>query len=252
MVDPGERQVRPNVERILALLAEHGIAATFFLLGSVAEEDQTLAPLIASAGHEIASHGWSHRLVTSLSPDEFRAELRRTGEIIERQTGRRPVGFRAPQWSLSREKTPWAFTILAEEGYRYDSSLNPLPFVGERRGPRTPHRIETAAGSLVEIPPLTTPSPFGHLPTGGGWGFRFFPEAVIVATIRRLNRKGAPAVLFVHPREMDPEGPRLPLPPLRSFVAYGPRRSARQRLRSLLGRFRFTTLGQLVDVWDTA
>lgn len=248
----GEERVGAAVERILDLLAGGGVKATFFVLGCVAEQHPALVPAIAAAGHEIASHGWSHRLVTGLSPAEFRDEIRRTGDLLERQTGRRPTGFRAPQWSLCRQRTPWAFSILREEGYRYDASLSPLPFVGNRRGPREPHAILTPAGRVVEIPPLVTPTPFGNLPTGGGWGFRFFPERVIAATIRRLNRRGTPAVLFLHPREVDPEGPRLPLPPLRSFVAYGPRCSAEGRLRSLLGRFEFTTLAQLVDVWDTA
>lgn len=248
----GEARVVPAVERILSLLAECGVQATFFVLGCVAEQHPAVVPAIAAAGHEIASHGWSHRLVTDLTPAEFRDEIRRTGDLLERQTGRRPTGFRAPQWSLCRQRTPWAFPILREEGYRYDASLSPLPFVGNRRGPRGPHAIGTPAGMLMEFPPLVTPTPFGNLPTGGGWGFRFFPETVIAATVRRLNRRGMPAVLFLHPREVDPAGPRLPLPPLRSFVAYGPRYSAEGRLCSLLGRSEFTTLAHLVDVWDTA
>ena len=248
----GEARVVPAVERILRLLADCGAKATFFVLGCVAEQHPALAPAIAAAGHEVASHGWSHRLVTDLTPAEFRDEIRRTSDLLERQTGRRPTGFRAPQWSLCRQRTPWAFAILREEGYRYDASLSPLPFVGNRQGPLTPHAIGTPAGALMEFPPLVTPTPFGNLPTGGGWGFRFFPETVIAATVRRLNHCGMPAVLFLHPREVDPAGPRLPLPPLRSFVAYGPRCSAEGRLRSLLGRFEFTTLAHLVDVWDTA
>ncbi|ADI83083.1 polysaccharide deacetylase family protein [Geobacter sulfurreducens] len=251
VVSPDTERVVPAVGRLLALLAGRGCRATFFLLGSVAERHPGLAPSIAEAGHEIASHGWSHRLVTGLSPEEFRTELRRTGDLLERQTGRRPVGFRAPQWSLCRRRTPWAFPILRDEGYRYDSSLSPLPFVGDRRGPRGPFRIDTPAGPLVEVPPLVTRTPLGNLPTGGGWGFRFFPLGLIGASVAGLNRRGMPAVLYVHPREVDPEGPRLALPPLRSFVAYGPRSDAAPRLDALLERFSFTTLDQLVDRWDT-
>lgn len=251
-IAPADRRVVLNVERLLALLAEHDTRATFFILGSVAAEQPELAPLIAAGGHEIASHGWSHRLVTGLTPTEFREEVRRTGELLERQTGQRPTGFRAPQWSLSREITPWAFAILREEGYHYDSSLNPLPLVGDRRGPRTPFPIATAHGSLVELPPLVTPGGLVNLPTGGGWGLRFFPQALINATIRRLNRQGAPAVLYLHPREVDPAGPRLELGPLRSFAAYGARSDAEKRLRSLLQRFRFTSMGELVEQCDFA
>jgi peptidoglycan-N-acetylglucosamine deacetylase len=243
-----DRRVVKNTRAILALLHEFGIKATFFVLGSLAEEEPDLAPLIAEGGHEIASHGWSHRLVTTLEPEEFRGELRRTGELLEKQCGRRPVGFRAPQWSLG-SSTPWAYEILREEGYRYDSSLNPLPFVGDRRGARVPHQT---AGALLEFPPLVTPFPGMNLPTGGGWGLRFFPRSFAMGSIRALNDQGYPALLYLHPREMDPDGPRVKLSPFREFVAYGPRRSAAEVLRPILSRYRFTTLERLTDLWDTA
>lgn len=245
--DP-EHRVRRNTEALLELLDEFGVTATFFVLGSVACHDPGLVARIASSGHEIASHGYSHRLVPEIGRDRFRDEIRRTGELLERQSGRHPVGFRAPQWSLG-SKTPWAFEILREEGYRYDSSLNPLPFVGDRRGLRTPYLV---AGGLLEFPPLVTPLPGLNLPTGGGWGFRFFPRQFVTAGIRGLNNQGCPAVLYIHPREMDPHGPRLQLPRLREFVVYGPRRSVAQRLRPLLASLKFTTLEHLADLWDSA
>lgn len=246
----GERRVRRNVEALLELFGECGVRATFFVLGSVAEEEPALVPRIVSAGHEIASHGYSHTPVTELGPACFRDEVRRTGDILAGQAGYRPAGFRAPRWSLAGCEG-WAFDILHDEGYRYDSSLNPLPFVGDGRGRRTPFRVETARGSLWEIPPMVTPTPFLNLPTGGGWGFRFFPRPLVTATIGRLNRAGAPAVIFLHPREVDPHGPRLSLSPFRSFVAYGARSDARSRLRYLFGRFPFGTLGELVETWPT-
>ena len=243
-----QRRVRQATESLLALLDEYGVKATFFVLGSVSRHDPALVSLIVSSGHEIASHGFSHRLVPELGREGFRDELIRTGDLLERQTGRRPVGFRAPQWSLGAS-TPWAFEILRKEGYRYDSSLNPLPIVGDRRGSRLPHRI---AGGLLEFPPLVTSFPGINLPTGGGWGFRFFPQQLVTWSIRRLNEEGYPAVLYLHPREMEPNGPRLKLSPLREFVVYGPRRSVADRLRPLLSRYRFTTLEHLADSWDTA
>ena len=249
-VVPSRRRVARNVESILSLLAEFDVKATFFVLGSVAAEEPSLVPQIADAGHEIASHGYSHRMVTRLSPELFRDEVRRTGEILERQCGTRPTGFRAPQWSISAAATPWALTILREEGYLYDSSCNPLAFVGEADGTRHPFRIETAAGPLLEIPPMVTPSILWNLPTGGGWGFRFFPLAMIGGTVERLNSEGFPAVIYIHPREMDAHGPRVRLSPIRAFAAYGPRRDAAKRLRYLLQRFRFGTLRQLVETWE--
>jgi polysaccharide deacetylase family protein (PEP-CTERM system associated) len=251
VIPPSGRRVRQNIGRILALLAAFDVKATFFVLGSVAEEEPELVPMIAAAGHEIASHGYSHRLVYQLGPEQFRDEIRRTGEILGRQAGFMPIGFRAPQWSLS-PATPWAFEILKEEGYRYDSSLNPLPFVGDRRGPRGPFKLETGGGSLFEIPPMVTRLPFISIPSGGGWGFRFFPLPLISGTMRRLNESGKPAVLYLHPREMEASGPRLKLPPLKSFAAYGPRNDAAGRLEHLLGRFSFSTLRRLVESWESA
>ncbi len=248
----GMERIVPVTKSILGLLHRHQSKATFFVLGSVAEQYPELIENIAQHGHEIASHGWSHRLVTELTPDEFADELLRTADLLERQTGKRPAGFRAPQWSLCRRRTPWAFEILAQQGYTYDSSLTPLAFVGDAGGPRIPHRIETQAGVLWEIPPLVTPTPWGNLPTGGGWGFRVFPEWLLRQTLLADQRQGQPGVLFIHPRELDPDGPRIALNFLRSFLAYGPRASSEPRLERLLELFRFTTLEELVSSWQSA
>lgn len=221
------------------------------MLGSVAENDPALAPMICSAGHEIASHGYSHRLVPDLTPQQFRDELLLTERILMEQTGQRPYGYRAPQWSLS-EQTGWAFAILREQGYRYDSSLNPLPFVGDSRGSRIPYRLEGEGAGMWEIPPLVTRSLIGNLPTGGGWGFRFFPFKMISATVEALNRAHHPAVLYLHPRDVDPAGPRLDLPSLKRFVSYGTRTDAAPRLSELFRRYRFITLKEMVDEWQHA
>ena len=244
-------RVRQNVARILTLLEQCGQKATFFMLGSVAEKVPELAPMIAAAGHEIASHGFSHKLVSDLAPQQFREELKRTELILLEQTGQRTVGYRAPQWSLSK-RTAWAFTILREEGYRYDSSLNPLSFVGNSCGSRTPWRLEGDGELLWEIPPLVTPSLVGNLPTGGGWGFRFFPKRMIRSSIDELNRCGQPATLYLHPRELDPNGPRIDLPYLKSFVSYGPRIDATARLSELFRRYHFTTIKEFLDKWQPA
>jgi polysaccharide deacetylase family protein (PEP-CTERM system associated) len=244
-----EWRVRPNLELLLNLLDENSHKATFFMLGSVAEGDPQLAPLICSRGHEIASHGYSHRLVSALSPDEFHDEISRTSLILERQTGRRPIGFRAPQWSLS-ESMSWAFDILREEGFSYDSSLNPLPFVGNPTGSRTAYRLE--GNGLWEIPPLVTPSWFCNLPTGGGWGFRFFPLSIICRSIDALNRDAHPAVMYLHPRELEIDGPKVNMSIFRSFYTYGPNTSAVPRLMDLFSRYRFFTIKEQIELWQRA
>ena len=246
-----EWRVQSNVAELLALLDCHNVRATFFVLGCVAEALPGLVPQIAAAGHEIASHGYSHRLVTELGPQDFRDELRQTRDTLESQSGQEIVGFRAPQWSLT-VATPWAFDILKEERYCYDSSLTPLPFIGNPKNPRMPYKINLAGGgALWEIPPMVTPTPFGNLPTGGGWGLRVFPECIIHKTVRELNSAGAPAVIFLHPRELDPSGPRLRLTPLKKFAAYGPRTDVSRRLDNLLRRFRFGTLRDMVEQWES-
>jgi peptidoglycan-N-acetylglucosamine deacetylase len=250
-VPPERRRVRQNTELILALLEEFRIKATFFVLGSIAQQDARLVPMIAAEGHEIASHGFSHTLVPLLGPVGFRDEVRRSSQILAGQSGYLPIGFRAPQWSLG-PATPWATEILLEEGCRYDSSYNPLPFVGDRRGPRTPFVIESRGGSLLELPPLVTRTPVVNLPTGGGWGFRFFPLALIRRSMQLLNDKGLPAVLYLHPREMEACGPRLPLSHLQSFLSYGPRRDVSARLRGVLADFSFQTLKELAAAWESA
>lgn len=247
----GQGRVESTLLLVLELLRSCGVRGTFFVLGSVASRYPELAPRIAAAGHELASHGWSHRLVSDLSPREFSDELLRTADLLDQQTGQRPRGFRAPRWSLSRQATPWAFEILAQQGYCYDSSLTPLAMIGDPAGPLRPFRIETGAGALWEVPPLVTATPLGNLPTGGGWGFRFFPLRLIRWTMHAYQRQNAPGVLFLHPRELDPQGPRLRLGLLQEFVTYGPRNSAAGRLADLMQGFAFTPLGEQVSTWQT-
>lgn len=252
VVAPADRRVRQGVEVILRMLGDAGVKATFFVLGSVAEDEPSLVPMIAGEGHEIASHGWSHRLIHQLSAGEFEEEVVRTADILEEQGGKRPAGFRAPQWSLSFEKTPWALPILKQAGYRYDSSMNPLPFIGDSRGQTAPFSINTEAGPLLEIPPLVLQTPVGNLPVGGGWGFRFFPRWMIRGAIRSMNKRGNSAVIYLHPRETDPDSPRLQLSPLKTFATYGPRSDAAGRLRDLLREFTFVPLERLVEQWHSA
>ncbi|QEM68442.1 DUF3473 domain-containing protein [Geobacter sp. FeAm09] len=250
-IPPDDWRVRRATEVLLGLFAEFKVKTTFFVLGCVAEADPDLVRSIHQQGHEIASHGYSHRLVHELGPAEFNDELQKTEEAIMGITGSLPVGFRAPQWSVTAH-IPWFDDILAQRGYRYDSSRNPLPFVGDRNATRHPYRIETAHGALWEIPPMVSGSPLGNLPTGGGWGFRLFPFRMIAATVERYGRADRPAVLYLHPREVDPRGPRLKLPLVKRFASYGTRRDALPRLRRLLASYTFTTLRDMVDSWQPA
>lgn len=246
---PAEKwRVRQNTERILELLTEYDVKATFFVLGAVARKEPGLVASIAAAGHEVASHGYSHMLTAMLGPRLFQEEVRRTADIIGSQTGCCLAGFRAPQWSLGAD-TIWALDILKKEGYEYDSSFNPLPFVGNPRGQLYPFSIMTKNGPILEVPPLVKPFPITNLPIGGGWGFRLFPLSLIDWTVKNMNAAGKSAVFYLHPREMEAFGPRLKLSPMKSFAAYGTRTDAAGRLRHLLKRYKFRPLRELVKTW---
>ena len=239
------RRVQFATGRLLDLFSEYDVKATFFVLGSLAQAEPELIGLIAAKGHEIASHGWSHALLHDLTPEQFRDELMRTEELLLRLTGCRPVGFRAPRWSLTG-RTPWVHGILAGLGYRYDSSMTPLPLIGDRHGSMVPFTVNTNNGPILEMPPLVTPTMFGNMPTGGGWGFRFFPFRMVTRAMERLNGAGHPAVIYIHPREFDPEGPRLKLSPFADYVTYGSRSDAMPRVRQLLEKFKFKPMRELL------
>ena len=244
-------RVVETTERLLKLFKELGIRGTFFMLGFVAAAEPELAPRIAAHGHEVASHGYSHRPLYDLTPEQFIEEISRTAELIARQTGCKPVGYRAPQWSLGKQ-TPWAFEILAREGYLYDSSCSPLPFIGDPSGLIHPHIITTTSNNLWEIPPMVTPVPFINLPCGGGWGLRTFPMSTVLRGISIAHSGGNPAVLFLHPREIDPDGPRLKLPIVKSFAVYGPRIDITNRIRLLAATGSSVPLREMVASWQSA
>lgn len=249
-VQPDQWRVFETTLRLLDLFDDLGIRGTFFMLGSVAAVRPELASRIAARGHEVASHGYSHKLVYELTPEQFNEEIIRTGDLISQQTGRAPVGFRAPQWSLG-ERTPWAFEILAREGYLYDSSCTPLRFVGNSRGALAPYRLSTRTGNLWEIPPLVTPTRFGNLPCGGGWGLRLLPVKTILKGINNAHAGGNPAVFFLHPREVDPDGPRLDLPLLKRFAAYGTRSDVAPVVRRLARTGTSIPLREMVESWQS-
>jgi len=244
-------RVFDNTMHLLDLFDELDIRGTFFMLGVVAEALPELASRIANRGHEVASHGYSHRLVYDMTPELFKEEITRTGDLIAGQTGKSLAGFRAPQWSLGK-LTPWAFEILAAEGYLYDSSCTPLPFIGNARGPMSPYQISTTTGSLWEIPPLVTPTRFGNLPSGGGWGLRLLPVRTILKGVSSAHSSGNPAVFFLHPRDVDPDGPKLKLPVIKRFAAYGTHSNAIPVIRTLAQTGTSIPLLEMVKTWPSA
>jgi len=235
-------RVVAQTERLLDRLELHGARGTFFTLGSVAQRYPRLIRSIVGRGHELACHGWDHRCVYELGAEGFRHDLRRAKHALEAAAGCAVRGYRAPNYSIRRD-TPWAFEILAEEGFIYDSSVHPI--VHDRYGfpdaPRFPYRI-AGVPALWEVP-VGTARAFGtNLPVGGGY-FRLFPAALLAAAIESVNRREQqPLVLYVHPWEFDAEQPRPPMPVAHRVRHYVGLATAMPKLETLLRRFTFTSV----------
>lgn len=240
-----ESRVARNVDRLLELLARHSATATFFTLGWVAERQPAMVRAIAAAGHEVASHGWDHRRVTELQPDEFREQVRRTKSILEDLSGQPCIGYRAPNYSIVAGRE-WALDILLEEGYRYDSSLFPIrrPGYGYARGGRDPHWLERPVGRLLEVPPATLRVWGLNLPAAGGAYFRLLPPILVHAALREAERRGQPGTFYMHPWEFDADQPRFAVPILTFFRHYGGLGATWGRLERLLREFRFVSVAE--------
>lgn len=234
-------RVVAQTERLLDLLDAHDARATFFTLGVVAQRFPRLARGIVARGHELASHGWDHTPVHRLGADGFRTDVRRARHALEAAAGRAVRGYRAPNYSI-RPDTPWAFAILAEEGYTYDSSVHPIDH--DRYGsPRAPRFVHGLPGhELWEVPVGTARALGTNVPVGGGF-FRLFPTALLREAITSVNRRERqPVVLYVHPWELDAGQPRPPMPWLHRFRHYVGLAGAERKLGALLAAFRFTTI----------
>lgn len=254
-----ELRVERNTERVLALLAERGVKATFFVLGWVAERCPALVGRIAAEGHEVACHGYGHRRVCQQSREEFREDVRRSKLLLEDLGGQAVLGYRAPSYSISPH-CYWAFDELVAAGFRYDSSVFPLrhDFYGMPDWPRfrslarrqgngswqPAHRDDRRHPVLLELP-ITTLQLLGrNLPIAGGGYFRLLPYAVTSWGLGRINREdGRPFVFYLHPWELDPDQPRLKNASLKSrFRHYLNLDKTEGRLRRLLDDFSFVPL----------
>ena len=246
-----ESRVEANTDRLLELFDRAGVKATFFILGWVAERHPGMVRRISGAGHEIGSHGYSHRLIYNQTPEEFRSETERSKKLLEDSSGAAVLGYRAASFSIVRGNA-WALDTLAACGFRYDSSL--FPVIHDRYGfrgiPRHPFRLRTPSGAtLAEVPPSTLSAGSMTLPVAGGGYLRFYPLPLTRWAVGRLNRKERmPANLYVHPWEVDPEQPRIAGAPLRSrFRHYVNLGSTLDKVRNLLETFRFGPLCQVLE-----
>ena len=241
-------RVERNTDAVLALFAEAGVSATFFTLGWVAERYPALMRRVADAGHEVASHGYDHARVFTLSPEAFRADLRRSRALLEDASGQRVIGYRAPSFSID-QRTPWAHAILAEEGYRYSSSVAPIrhDHYGWPESPRFAWR-PVVGSDLLELPVTTAEFGRRRLAAGGGGFFRLLPYGFSRWAIRQVNgRQKRPAIIYFHPWEIDPDQPRVAGAPLRSRLRHYSNLSVMaDKLRRLTRDFSWTRVDAIV------
>ena len=245
-----EPRVEAMTETILGLLAAGRHRATFFVLGWVAEEYPDLVRSIARSGHEIAFHGMAHRRCSEMSPEELRSDLRAGRSLLEPLSERSLIGFRAPEWSIRTPSDP-SLRVLAEEGFRYDASLTPIPPLGAADNPWFPSELRFSDGVVLrEFPPLTGRAFFRTVPMGGSWPFRVLRASRTAAARERMRREGSPAVFTFHPWELDPQHPAMDgLSPIDCLVHFAGRSRARGRVVDLLGSERMHALDEL---WDAA
>lgn len=238
-----ESRVERNTETILECLEAHHVKATMFVLGWVAERCPQLIRRMAEAGHEIASHGYGHDLITVLTRDQFREDVKRAKAVLEDATGMPVIGYRAPTFTITQE-TLWALPILLEEGYAYDSSIFPVYHdqYGIPGANPSPHLLSTHSGALWEVPPSTCKIGWMRIPVAGGGYFRFFPFWLLVRLMRKVEREGESLVFYLHPWEFDQDQPRM-TGPLRSRLRhYCNLSKTEERFRRLMQEFSFAPI----------
>lgn len=248
-------RIEDNTLRVLDLIDRYGVKGTFFVLGWVAERYPAIVREISRRGHEVACHSYCHRLVYEMTEDEFREDTRKAKAIIEDTVGRAVSGYRAPSYSIT-ERSLWALKILAEEGFKYDSSIFPVHH--DRYGypgySRFPKMEGDGDGSRILEIPLSTVSILGkNLPVGGGGYLRIYPFWLTRWSIRKLNEgENRPAVVYFHPWELDPDQPRMKGSLLSRFRHYRNLDKTQGRLEELFSSFRFGPLNDLYERYAVA
>ena len=226
-----------RVERTTRMLLDEldtaGIRGTFFIVGWIAERYPGLVGLILTAGHDVGSHSFWHRRVYDLDRTSFAEDLDASVTALGAAGTPAITAFRAPEWSINH-RSEWALEVLVQQGFKADASMAPLRIVGDVSYPRGPHVRATALGPIVEVPPLVADR-FGQvMPMGWGWGLRMSPPSKVLKEIERANKLGRPAVLTIHPWELDPDPPRVPLPLGLRFAHYFRLDGFAGRLRTIL------------------
>jgi polysaccharide deacetylase family protein (PEP-CTERM system associated) len=245
-----ELRVEANTERLLGILEERRVRGTFFVLGWVAERVPGLVRRIAAAGHEVACHGYSHKLVYTQTPAEFREETVRARSGLEDTLGSSVLGYRAASFSVTRQSL-WALDVLIDLGFRYDSSIFPIhhDLYGIPGATSEPHRVAAPSGRTIAEFPMSTASFFGlRVPVSGGGYFRILPYWLTHAGLKQINQQAKrPFAFYMHPWELDPGQPRIKVGAFSRFRHYTNLSRCEARLRRVLGEFAFGTMEEALQ-----
>lgn len=241
-----ESRVIKNVDKMLVLLKEKNVLATFFVLGAIAQQYPGIVEKISAHGHEIATHGFNHKLLYTLSKEEFKEDLEKSISILKSITGKDVLGHRAPSFSITK-KSLWAFEILKQQGIKYDCSVFPILNCryGMKGAPRFPYKTEQ---NIIEFP-LSTIRIFSvNFPVAGGAYLRILPYSFIKWAIKKINKSGYPAQVYVHSWEIDPQIPRLKMPLDREITHYSNLKAMPYILDMLLKDFEFSPVKGVIGV----
>lgn len=235
--DTKSTNLENNVDRFIEICTIFNVKSTCFILGDVAKDKPYIVKKLFEAGHEIASHGNSHRMIYPMKPDEFRADIQVSSDILEQIIGEKVVGFRAPSWSVKSDTLPWFYDVLEDEGFLYSSSVYPAKnrLFGIPNFPDIPHY--PSSSNILEIP-QSVMNLFGNRVGYAGGGYlRFFPTWLIKRVIREKNRSGKNVFIYLHPREIDMQQPRLKLGWMDGYFHYQGIAGCEEKLSSLLEEF---------------
>lgn len=240
-----EVRIVQNTERLLTLFNTYHAKATFFVLGYIAEQHPRLIRQIAAAGHELATHGYAHQLIYQQSPAVFKEDVSQAKKRVEDIIGKSVKGYRAPSWSIT-PKSLWAWDILEDLGFVYDASVFPIKtyLYGLPTSPRFPYYPQYNGRTLrlLEVPSSSVRIFNKNIPFAGGFYFRALPYPLIAKCIKTVNQEGYPAIVYLHPREIDPGQPRLTLSAKESLIHYYGIKGCEQKLIRVLKKFKFTSI----------
>jgi polysaccharide deacetylase family protein (PEP-CTERM system associated) len=250
--DSQEQRIEKNVELLLDLFAEKEVTATFFIIGWAAQKHPQMVRKIISAGHEVANHSNKHNMVTKLTPEIFHKDIVDSQKILQDISGQKVIGYRAPTFSVVKE-TFWAWEILLEQGFKYDSSVYPILHdrYGEPGAPRKPYiALQKDDKALIEFPMPAIRFLSKNFPFGGGGYLRIFPLSFTSFAVKKFIRKDRPAIIYAHPWEFDTGQPKLNLGKIQTWRHYYNIKNNLKKLSVLLERFEWTSFKDYIEKYN--